>query len=73
MLINLLNYTSKNFNSISYDDRINSLLILSCCLELKNIALVNENLQPEILNLIQKINDKNKQYIYTVSWILEKI
>ena len=72
-LINLLNYCSQNFNSLSYEEKINSLLVLSCCLESKNIDIVNENVQPEILNIIQKINDNNKSYSYTISWILGKI
>ena len=73
ILRNLLNYTSKNFNSMLYDEKINSLLILSCCLETKNIEIINETIQPEILNLIQKINDKNNNYAYTISWVLGKI
>ena len=73
MLMILLNYSSKNFNSISYEEKINSLLILSCCLESKNLKIINDTMQPEILNLLQKINDSNKIYAYTVSWILGKI
>ena len=69
----LLNYSSNNFNSISYDDKNNSLLILSCCLESKNIELIHNTLQPEIFDLIKKINDKDQKYAYTVSWILGKI
>lgn len=73
ILMTLLNYSSANFNSISYDDKINSLLILSCCLESKNIEMIHNTLQPEILNLLKKINDNNQNYSYTVSWILGKI
>ena len=39
ILNNLLNYSSKYFNSISYEEKINSLLILSCCLESKNMEI----------------------------------
>ena len=73
ILMKLLNYSSNNFNSISYDDKNNSLLILSCCLESKNIELIHNTLQPEIFDLINKINDKDQKYAYTVSWILGKI
>ena len=73
ILTNLLNYSSKYFNSISYEKKINSLLILSCCLESKNLKVIYDALQPEILNLIKKINDNNINYSYTVSWILGKI
>ena len=73
ILTNLLNYSSKYFNSISYEKKINSLLILSCCLESKNLKVIYDALQPEILNLIKKINDNNSTYSYTVSWILGKI
>ena len=73
ILMKLLNNSSNNFNSISYDDKINSLLILSCCLESKNVDLIHNTLQPEIFNLINKINDKDQNYSYTVSWILGKI
>ena len=73
ILTNLLNYSSKYFNSISYEEKINSLLILSCCLETKNLKIIYDALQPEILNLIKKINDNNSIYSYTVSWILGKI
>ena len=73
ILNNLLNYSSKYFNSISYEKKINSLLILSCCLESKNLKVIYDALQPEILNLIKKINDSNSIYSYTVSWILGKI
>ena len=72
-LIYLLNYSSKKFNSISEQEKINSLLILSCCLESKSLKMLHDNLEPEILNLIEKINDKNKNYSYTISWILGKI
>ena len=73
ILANLLNYSSKYFNSIPYEKKINSLLILSCCLESKNLKVIYDALQPEILNLIKKINDNNSTYSYTVSWILGKI
>ena len=73
ILIKVLNYSSKNFNSILYEEKINSLLLLSCSLDSKNIKILHETLEPEIINLIQKINDKNKDYSYTVSWILGKI
>ena len=73
ILTNLLNYSSKYFNSISYEEKINSFLILSCCLESKNLKIIYDALQPEILNLIKKINDNNSIYSYTVSWILGKI
>ena len=73
ILIYLLNYSSKKFNSISEEEKINSLLILSCCLESKSLKILHDNLEPEILNLIEKINDKSKNYSYTVSWILGKI
>ena len=73
ILIYLLNYSSKKFNSISEQEKINSLLILSCCLESKSLKMLHDNLEPEILNLIEKINDKNKNYSYTISWILGKI
>ena len=39
ILTNLLNYSSKYFNPISYEEKINSLLILSCCLESKNLKI----------------------------------
>ena len=62
ILIYLLNYSSKKFNSISEQEKINSLLILSCCLESNCLKILHNNLEPEILNLIEKINDKNKNY-----------
>jgi hypothetical protein len=61
ILIYLLNYSSKKFNSISEQEKINSLLILSCCLESNCLKILHNNLEPEILNLIEKINDKNKK------------
>lgn len=73
ILKNLLYYCSKNFNSISKIDKINSLLILSCCLESKNIKGLNDYLQPEFLNLVKKINDNDQNYAYIISWILGKI
>ena len=73
ILFNLLNYSGKKYNSISENEKINSLLILSCCLESKNLKLLNENIEPEIFNLIKKIDDKNKNYSYTITWILGKI
>ncbi len=73
ILFNLLNYSGKKYNSISENEKINALLILSCCLESKNLKLLNENIEPEIFNLIKKIDDKNKNYSYTITWILGKI
>jgi len=73
ILTDLLNYSSKYFNSISYEEKINSLLILSCCLESKNLKIIYDTLHPEVLNLIKKINDNDSSYSYTVSWILGKI
>ena len=34
---------------------------------------MNDYLQPEILNLVKAINDKDQTYAYTISWILGKI
>ena len=69
----LLNYFSENFNSISLDKKINSILILSCLLESKNLRKINDSIESDILNIVNKIDDKNKIYSYVVSWILGKI
>ena len=69
----LLNYFSENFNSISLDKKINSILILSCILESKKLRIINDSIQSDILKIVNKIDDKNKIYSYVVSWILGKI
>ena len=69
----LLNYFSENFNSISLDKKINSILILSCILESKKLRIINFSIQSDILKIVNKIDDKNKIYSYVVSWILGKI
>jgi hypothetical protein len=69
----LLNYFSENFNSISLDKKINSILILSCLLESKKLRIINYSIQSDILKIVNKIDDKNKIYSYVVSWILGKI
>ena len=73
IIFNLLNYFSANFNSISYEKKINSILILSCALESKNLRLINDSIQNDIINIINKIDDKNKIYSYIISWLLGKI
>ena len=73
ILTYLLSYSSKYFNSVSSTEKINSLVILSCCLESKNLKILNDNIQPAILDIIEKINNKNKNYSYAISWILGKI
>ena len=73
ILFKLLNYFSINFNSILYEKKINSMLILSCALESKNLRLINDSIQNYIINIINKIDDKNKIYSYIVSWLLGKI
>ena len=73
LLINLLNYSSKNFNSNSNEEKINSLLLLSCSLDSKNVKILHDTLEPEIINLIKKIDDKDKNYSYVVSWVLGKV
>ena len=73
ILFKLLNYFSANFNSISYEKKINSILILSCALESKNLRLINDSIQNDIINIINKIDDKNKIHSYIISWLLGKI
>ena len=73
ILFKLLDYFSLNFNSISLNNKINSILILSCILESKNMRTVNDSIQNEILNIIKKVDDENKIYSYIISWILGKI
>ena len=73
ILTNLLSYSSKYFNSVSSTEKINSLVILSCCLESRNIKILNDNIQPAILDIIEKLSNKNKNYSYALSWILGKI
>ena len=73
ILFKLLDYFSLNFNSISFNNKINSILILSCILESKNMRTVNDSIQNEILNIIKKVDDENKIYSYIISWILGKI
>lgn len=73
ILFKLLNYFSANFNSISYEKKINSILILSCALESKNLRLINDSIQNDIINIINKIDDKNKKHSYIISWLLGKI
>ena len=73
ILFKLLNYFSLNFNSISMSNKINSILILSCILESKNLRTINDSIQSDILTIIKKIDDENKIYSYVISWILGKI
>ena len=73
ILFKLLNYFSLNFNSISMSNKINSILILSCILESKNLRTINDSIQNDILTIIKKIDDENKIYSYLISWILGKI
>ncbi len=73
ILFKLLNYFSSNFNSISYNKKINAILILSCILDSKDAEIIQDSLQNEILNIIQKIDDEDKIYSYLISWILGKI
>ena len=73
ILFKLLNYFSLNFNSISMSNKINSILILSCILESKNLRTINDSIQNDILTIIKKIDDENKIYSYVISWILGKI
>ena len=73
ILFKLLNYFSLNFNSISLNSKINSILILSTILESKNLRIINDSLQNDILKIIKKIDDENKVYSYIISWILGKI
>ena len=73
ILFKLLNYFSLNFNSISISNKINSILILSCILESKNLRTINDSIQSDILTIIKKIDDENKIYSYVISWILGKI
>ena len=74
IIYKLLNYFNDNFNSISYEKKINAMLILSCILESKNYRTINDAIQNQILFIINKIDDKNdKIYAYVVSWVLGKI
>ena len=73
IVFKLLNYFSANFNSISYNKKINAILILSCILDSKETEIIQDSLQTEIMNIIQKIDDKDKIYSYLISWILGKI
>ena len=73
ILFKLLNYFSSNFNSISYNKKINAILILSCILDSGDAEIIQDSLQNEILNIIQKIDDEDKIYSYLISWILGKI
>ena len=73
ILFKLLNYFSSNFNSISLNNKINSILILSTALESKNLRTINDSIQNDILKIIKKIDDENKIYSYLISWILGKI
>ena len=73
ILFKLLNYFSKNFNSISLNKKINAILILSCILDSKDSIIIQDSLQDEIMNIIKKIDDKDKIYSYIISWILGKI
>ena len=73
ILYKLLNYFYSNFNSISLNKKINTILILSCVLEAKNLKELNNSLQIDIINLVRKIDDNNQIYSYLVSWVLGKI
>ena len=53
--------------------KINAILILSCILDSKDAEIIQDSLQNEILNIIQKIDDEDKMYSYLISWILGKI
>ena len=73
ILFKLFNYFSTHFNSISLDKKINAILILSCILDSNNLSLIQESLENDIINIINKIDDKNEIYSYLISWILGKI
>ena len=73
ILYKLLNYFYSNFNSISLNKKINTILILSCVLEAKNLKELNNSLQIDIINIVRKIDDNNQIYSYLVSWVLGKI
>jgi len=73
ILFKLINYFSTHFNSISLDKKINAILILSCILDSNNLSLIQESLENDIINIINKIDDKNEIYSYLISWILGKI
>ena len=55
------------------DKKINAILILSCILDSNNLSLIQESLENDIINIINKIDDKNEIYSYLISWILGKI
>ena len=73
ILLKLLNYFSKNFNSILLSKKINAILILSCILDSKDSIIIKDFLQDDIINIIQRIDDKDKIYSYIISWLLGKI
>ena len=73
ILFKLFNFFSTHFNSISLDKKINAILILSCILDSVNFSLIQDSLENDIINIINKIDDKNEIYSYLISWILGKI